>query len=591
MKKVWFVSLVLILAAVSYGRVEFEGVYAPSQGLVSPVEQSVRQELCLNGRWDFQGVEIPANWKRGEGMAPELTPADPNGWETVKIKIPSPWNVNGFVKSTEGADTVTYPSYPENWIHYEMGWMRKIATVPANWAGQKIVLHFEAVAGCTEVYVNGEKVIENFDLFLPFEADLTDKVRPGQEIEILVGVRKHNLFNKNTATGRRVIPAGSMWGQYIAGIWQDVSLLAMPKVRIHDVYVKPLVSKGVLELDVTLKNDSEKATSVSVEGLVQTWVNGSDLSSVEGPVYNWTLGEEVLSVAGMTVDVAAGEMTTVTLSVPVQDELDFWTPDSPNLYGLTLNLMGSKSGWFSKKPMVDTKYQRFGWREWTFEGMDVLLNGEKMELRGESGHFVGIPQMTRRFVWAWYKATQDANANTVRPHAQVYPRFYMDLADEMGICILSETANWASDGGPLYDSEFFWKTSDDHLKRLVLRDRNYPSIFGWSLTNENRPIIMNVFKRPDLMPVQEAAWTRWVKMIAELDPTRPWISGDGEEDGGGTLPTVIGHYGVGKINRGESGSIRWRTTRLRNRWLVLTAIGPMKISWVVRKGWRMRRTN
>jgi len=41
------------------------------------------------------------------------------------------------------------------------------------------------------------------------------------------------------------------------------------------------------------------------------------------------------------------------------------------------------------------------------------------------------------------------------------------------------------------------------------------------ITNENRPIIMNVFNQPDLMPVQIEAWARWVKMCKELDPARP----------------------------------------------------------------------
>ena len=53
--------------------------------------------------------------------------------------------------------------------------------------------------------------------------------------------------------------------------------------------------------------------------------------------------------------------------------------------------------------------------------------------------------MTRRYAWAWFTAIKGMNGNAVRPHAQVYPRFYMDMADEMGICVLNETANWASD--------------------------------------------------------------------------------------------------------------------------------------------------
>ena len=53
--------------------------------------------------------------------------------------------------------------------------------------------------------------------------------------------------------------------------------------------------------------------------------------------------------------------------------------------------------------------------------------------------------MTRRYPWAWYTALRDANCNAVRLHAQPFPSFYLDVADEMGILVLDESAMWASD--------------------------------------------------------------------------------------------------------------------------------------------------
>jgi beta-galactosidase len=196
-----------------------------------------------------------------------------------------------------------------------------------------------------------------------------------------------------------------------------------------------------------------------------------------------------------------------------------------------------------KKPTLDIKFERFGWREWTFNGTKQLLNGKEIRLKGDSWHFMGAPQLTRRYAWAWFSALKDANANAVRPHAQVYPRFYFDVADEMGICILAETANWASDGGPKMDSPLFWEHSKDHLKRMVLRDRNHPAVFGWSISNENKPVILHVFNKPEWMKQQKQAWVDWHNIVRENDPTRPWISSDGEEDGEGILPATVGHYG------------------------------------------------
>ena len=462
--------------------------FAPCEGLVNKTEMKHRQEICLNGYWDFQPVALPKDYKQGKGTAPELPlPKEGDSWSATRIKVPSPWNINSFgYRDLEGPDHRNYPSYPKEWEQVKMAWMKKNITIPANWTGQQIKLHFEAVAGYSEVYVNKKKLGENFDLFLPFSFDITDKVTPGETVEILVGVRSQSLFEDNSTIGRRIVPGGSMWGYHINGIWQDVYLLALPQIHIEDVYVKPLVSKNTLEIEVTLKNKTTQKANIQLQGNVKEWINcaGTDINSA--PVPAWTLGTEVLQIAPLKVSLAANETQKVTLQVPVgKNTLQYWTPEQPNLYALLLSIK-------DKKQTVDTKYERFGWREWTLQGTTQCLNGKPYALHGDSWHFMGIPQMTRRYAWAWFTAIKGMNGNAVRPHAQVYPRFYMDMADEMGICVLNETANWASDGGPKLDSEHFWESSKEHLKRFVLRDRNHASVFGWSVSNENKPVILHV---------------------------------------------------------------------------------------------------
>jgi beta-galactosidase len=268
-------------------------------------------------------------------VAPVLTEALADGWDPMKIKIPSPWNVNGY-KRSNGPDHHDYPTYPAAWEKYDMAWMRKTVEIPADWKGRQLILHFEAVAGAAEVYVNGKKVGENFDLFLPFQVDITALAKPGQTAEIRVGVRHHKLFNKNTSAGRRVVPAGSMWGQYIAGIWQDVYLLAIPRIHVEDIYAKPLVSDGVLELEVTLRNHLKNQVKVSVGGVIQDWVNLAGNEMLDAPVSAWKLGGEVLKVPETPVILEAESVKTVTLSVKAGDKLNCWTPETPHLYGLTL---------------------------------------------------------------------------------------------------------------------------------------------------------------------------------------------------------------------------------------------------------------
>ena len=122
--------------------------FAPSEGLVNKTEKEHRQEICLNGYWDFQPVALPQDYKQGKGIAPKLPfPKDEN-WDKTRIKIPSPWNINSFgYRNLEGPDHRNYPSYPKEWEQVKMVWMKKNITIPDTWKSQQIKLYFEAVAG------------------------------------------------------------------------------------------------------------------------------------------------------------------------------------------------------------------------------------------------------------------------------------------------------------------------------------------------------------------------------------------------------------------------------------------------------------
>lgn len=528
------------VASATYAQqhIVYRHTFAPSEGFVNKLETTFRHEVCLNGYWDFQPVALPSSFQYGKGIAPELPKPTANGWEKTRIKVPSPWNVNGFAnRGLEGPDHRNYPSYPKSWENVKMAWMRKKVNVPADWSGEQIKLHFEAVAGFAEVYVNGKKVGENFDLFLPFDVDITQEAKSGSQIEVLVGVRSQWLFEDNSTVGRRIIPGGSMWGYTINGIWQDVYMYSVPQVHVANIFVKPLLSQHQLEVEATIENHSSKPVILTLNGDVKEWLNKAGKDINEAPVPSWSLGVSSLKLTSGKIRIPAKGVYTANMKVEVKDgELKTWEPESPSLYALLLSVQQNKH-------VVDLKYERFGWREWTLKGTQHLLNGKVYPLRSDSWHFMGIPQMTRRYAWAWYKAIKDMNGNAVRLHAQVYPRFYMDMADEMGICVLDETANWGSDGGPKLDSPIFWENSKDHLRRFVQRDRNHPSVFGWSISNENKPVILYVYSRPDLLPQQEQAWKDWRDIVKNEDPTRPWISSDGEDDGNGILPVTVGHYG------------------------------------------------
>lgn len=534
MNKTFLLLLLILLSYNSIAQTKFNRTFAPQGGMVTDAEKPYRDEICLNGSWQFMPVTFAKGVTPDEVKSPKLPTT--GSWEKTPVKVPSPWNVNGF-EPDGGGDFRSYPSYPDQWKNVKAGWLKKEMKVPTEWAGNRIVLHFEAVAGYAKVFVNGQLAGDHFDTFLPFDIDVTEQAKPGEKLEVLVWVANGSLFNVPGKYGYRNYIAGSFWGIFAVGIWQDVYLQKLPKVFVTNTFVKPLVDKDVLELEVTIKNTTAKPANISITSDVFRWINKAGKSLLEAPESQWELGQKSMSFSKDNLTVKANSEQTFTLSAKVNNALELWSTESPNLNGLIVSVNG-------KKQVMDKSYSRFGWRQFSIKGTEFHLNGKPIVLKGDSWHFMGVSQMTRRYAYSWFKMLLDANANSVRLHAQIYPSFYLDMADEMGICVLDETAIWSSDGGPKIDSEVYWDECKKHVKGLVLRDRNHPSVFGWSVCNETLPVTHNVFKAPqELIDKNIAAINQWTAIAKETDPTRDWISGDGETDAVTDLPTVIGHYG------------------------------------------------
>jgi beta-galactosidase len=405
-------------SAFAADRTEFNGDFAPAEGWIKSLENEFRYEICLNGLWQFQAVSVPDGWQPNRGTPPELPPPKDDAWEQTPIKIPSAWNVNTWGNGRHvGAgtdrpyfpDSVYYPSYPEHWDGVRMAWMKRSFTLPNNFTGKRILLHFEAVSGMAEIYVNGKKTGENFGRFLPFDVDITDAVLfDGKPNELSVGVRSLRLYDKTSekyAKMRTPYAPGSNMDN-LNGIWQDVYLLALPAVRIEDVFVKPFVHRDTLEIEITLKNDLRTPQTVAVEGGAYTWLRFPD------PNTHWALDKiAALPVKrSKAITLPAGQSITLTLSENVGSTLKHWTMDEPNLYGLVLDVLAE-----GKK--VDTKYTRFGWREFRIVGKNLELNGKPVKLVGDLLHPFGPFISSRKYVESWYTMVKEMHGNAVRPHA------------------------------------------------------------------------------------------------------------------------------------------------------------------------------
>ncbi|HTH83644.1 MAG TPA: glycoside hydrolase family 2 TIM barrel-domain containing protein [Mucilaginibacter sp.] len=545
------VTALLLIGNNSFSQgVKFNHDFSPAEGIIKPQEQPYREEICLNGKWDFQPVAIPANWVANQGIAPELTAPQDGKWEDTKIKIPSPWNVNSWgggsnvgkgTNQPYSPSSVYYPSYPKSWEGVRMGWLKRQFNVPVQWTGKRILVHFEAVMGDFVVMVNGHKAAGHFGDYLPFDVDVTDFVKSNQSNELLVGVRHRNLFNKTDAKYRyfrSTYPPGSNTDGLV-GIWQDVFLVAVPPVRVTNIFAKPWVNKDMLEFDVQLVNQTKKVQDISLTGNIKEWINQAGKDVISAPEIKWTLGKNSLvKVNAPFVTLQPGETKKITLSTRVNNRLKYWTPATPNLYTLVLNVNNGTK-------IIDTKTERFGWRQFIIHGKDFYLNGSKIQCFADIQHPFGAYVESRRFAYAWFKMIKDFGGNAVRLHAQPWPSTYLGLADEMGLMVLDEAALFGSSLSLNFGEEISWERTAKHIDDLVMRDRNHPAVVGWSAGNELFAISAYNKPTPEIAAVWEEKSVALARRPALLDPTRDFITDDGDEDMHGKLAVWSKHFSHG----------------------------------------------
>jgi beta-galactosidase len=234
-----------------------------------PPRAAVRSDaprMSLDGQWRFElsptVEEAPAGF------------ADPGfddaGW--AQLPVPAHWQLHGYGRPAYTNTRYPFPIDPPHVpTENPTGSYRRTVAVPADWAGERIVLRFEGVDSCFAVWVNGHEVGTAQGSRLPSEFDVTDVVRPGADN--LVAVRVHQW------SAGSYLEDQDMW--WMSGIFRDVSLLARPVGGVDDVFVQAGYADGAGTLRVEapanarvlvpeLGIDVAAGEEVRVEG-VQPW--------------------------------------------------------------------------------------------------------------------------------------------------------------------------------------------------------------------------------------------------------------------------------------------------------------------------------
>ncbi len=326
------------------------------------------------------------------------------------------------------------------YFDYHPAWYRKHFTVDPQYDGKRIVLYFEGVTQRCAVYFNGIPMCEHTAGFVPFEVDISDFVRFGEENVLAVHV-----------TPTR--PDGWWYGG--AGIYRDVYLEIGERVAQarYGTFVAP-----------------QKQTGGIWTVPVQVEVDNHDWTAQDAQVHITLTDPDGCAMQTLSADVhiAPKERATLTLSATVEQPR-LWSIDTPVLYRAMTRVCSS----FGE----DVSHTTFGFRTVRFDSeRGFLLNDQVIKIKGVCGH--GDFGLTGKAVpdnihTLKVRLIKEMGANGYRCSHYPQSEFLMDAFDRQGLVVMAET-------------RWFTSTPDgiDELTTLVRRDRNHPSVIMWSVGNE-----------------------------------------------------------------------------------------------------------
>ncbi len=437
---------------------------------------------CLNASETTPGNNFNMGWRFALGDQPGATdPAlDDSAWQVVDL--PHDWAISGPFDPTLGAGTGMLPWRGE-------GWYRKHFSLPAEAAGQRVLLTFDGVMASPEVFLNGQPVGSWIYGYNSFWIDATDAARFGEEnvLTVHADTRKHS----------------SRWYPG-AGIYRKVTLrLAAPvHIPVWGVFV---TTPKVTEDAATVRVQVDATNTMDLPKDVEVQTTLLDPS-----------GKEVAKQA-RPVSIASGETGSAVLELQVTAP-QRWDVDHPQLYTAVTRLVtdGRES---------DREETRFGIRTFQWTADDGFhLNGRRVQLYGVDLHHDQGPLGAAFFPRAMERQLtimKEMGVNALRTSHNTPAPEVLDLCDRLGIIVWNELFDkyGPTAGVQCSTAEYVKNYAEAEVRNFVLRDRNHPSVFLWSIGNEIPDLLAN---RDGQAPQHVADMVRYFKTY---DTTRPTTMG------------------------------------------------------------------
>ena len=447
-------------AAVRWGEFypALKKIYSPMRLIISLLIFLLSATTMTGQITSGESLKINDGWKFQKGDFKEAaTPGyDDSKWR--QLDLPHDWSVEGPLNQNLASATGYLPG--------GIAWYRKTLDVPADQKDKKVFIYFEGIYRNGEVFINGNSMGVRPNGYISYQYDITPNIKFGEKNTIAVRVDHSKSVDSRWYTG--------------SGIYRDVYLVYENPVHIDlwGVYYSTKAvdkNKSAVQVQTSVKNTTSQPVTVTV---VQELFDAAQKSTAK-------TATKLIITAGSTA------VSTQDLTV---NQPHLWSVDNPFLYQLVTSVY--KSG-----KLTDKSVEHVGIRTLGFDAnKGFSLNGKSLKVKGLCLHHDAgvLGSAVPKEVWERRLATlKSLGCNAIRgSHNPQSPILY-DLCDKLGLLVLDEAFDewefpkkkWIEGwnvGTPGLDgpAEFFEKWGETDLRDLVLRDRNHPSVFMWSIGNE-----------------------------------------------------------------------------------------------------------
>lgn len=377
------------------------------------------------------------------------------------------------------------------------GWYRKSFTIPASSKGKNVFIDFDGVYRLSEVWINGHDLGIRPNGYISFRYDLTSYLNyGGQKNEIAVRVDNSQQPNSRWYSG--------------SGIYRHVWLETTNKtfVDLWGTFITTSqVSSEAATITINIKVKNSNASNANAD--VKTILYDAD-SKVVGNIVS-------------PVKSSANSAIETTQKMNVTSPL-LWSVDRPYLYKAVTQIVDNGK-------VADEYTTPFGIRYFSFDAdKGFFLNGKHVKINGVCDHHdlgaLGAAVNTRA-IQRQLELLKAMGCNAIRTSHNPPAPELLDLCDQMGFIVMDEAFDMWKRPKTQFDYHLYW--DQWHVRDLtdqILRDRNHPCIFIWSVGNEIPEQSAYVWDPNNKGPQQKDSSGKTIvkeltTLVHSLDATRP----------------------------------------------------------------------